>query len=120
MRRYWTNVCGACAIKHQCTPIEQRRVTRWMHSAAAPISRGTPYNRPLNSGGPKVWGAPHVMGREAGVGTIQALPVSRTHGLPCGARGPDEVTREWGQRGQRRGQVEVAPRNGNSILRRCP
>ena len=28
LRRYWTNVCGACAIKGQCTPSAQRRVTR--------------------------------------------------------------------------------------------
>jgi transposase len=31
LRRYWTSVCGACAIKPQCTPSMQRRVTRWEH-----------------------------------------------------------------------------------------
>ena len=31
LRRYWTSVCGACAIKPQCTPGVQRRVTRWEH-----------------------------------------------------------------------------------------
>ena len=31
LRRYWTNACGACAIKHQCTTSAQRRVTRWEH-----------------------------------------------------------------------------------------
>ncbi len=31
LRHYWTNVCGACAINHHCTPSAQRRVTRWEH-----------------------------------------------------------------------------------------
>jgi transposase len=31
LRRYWTSVCGACAIKRQCTPSAQCRVTRWEH-----------------------------------------------------------------------------------------
>ncbi len=31
LRRYWTNVCRACAIKQQCTTGEQRRITRWEH-----------------------------------------------------------------------------------------
>ena len=31
LRRYWTNVCGACTIKRRCTPSAQRRVTRWEH-----------------------------------------------------------------------------------------
>ncbi len=31
LRRYWTNVCGACTIKHQCTTGAERRVTRWEH-----------------------------------------------------------------------------------------
>jgi len=29
LRRYWTNVCGTCAIKHRCTTGVQRRITRW-------------------------------------------------------------------------------------------
>jgi transposase len=31
LRRYWTSRCGACAIKHRCTPAPWRRVTRWEH-----------------------------------------------------------------------------------------
>ncbi len=31
LRRYWTNVCQHCAIKHQCTTGKQRRITRWEH-----------------------------------------------------------------------------------------
>jgi len=31
LRRYWTSTCGACAIKHSCTPAPWRRVTRWEH-----------------------------------------------------------------------------------------
>ncbi len=31
LRRYWTNACQACAIKHRCTTGKQRRITRWQH-----------------------------------------------------------------------------------------
>jgi hypothetical protein len=31
LRRYWTNACRSCPIKHRCTPGVQRRVTRWEH-----------------------------------------------------------------------------------------
>ena len=31
MRTYWTNACGACAIKAQCTTGKERRVKRWEH-----------------------------------------------------------------------------------------
>jgi transposase len=31
LRRYWTNVCRSCAIKHDCTPGNERRITRWEH-----------------------------------------------------------------------------------------
>jgi len=31
IHRYWTNVCGACALKEQCTPGKERRVNRWKH-----------------------------------------------------------------------------------------
>jgi len=31
LRRYWTNACADCAIKDQCTPSKQRRVSRWQH-----------------------------------------------------------------------------------------
>lgn len=33
LHRYWTNACGACPIKAQCTPSHERRVTRWEHEA---------------------------------------------------------------------------------------
>ena len=29
LRRYWTNACRRCAIKHRCTTGVQRRITRW-------------------------------------------------------------------------------------------
>jgi transposase len=29
LRRYWTNACKTCAIKVQCTPGKERRITRW-------------------------------------------------------------------------------------------
>jgi len=31
LRRYWTNACRTCAIKHQCTTGKERRITRWEH-----------------------------------------------------------------------------------------
>ncbi|MFQ5626841.1 MAG: IS1182 family transposase [Methyloligellaceae bacterium] len=31
LRRYWTNACRACAIKHRCTTGVQRRIRRWEH-----------------------------------------------------------------------------------------
>jgi transposase len=31
LRRYWTNVCQGCAIKHKCTTSKERRITRWEH-----------------------------------------------------------------------------------------
>ena len=31
LRRYWTNACLSCAIKHRCTTGRERRVTRWEH-----------------------------------------------------------------------------------------
>jgi len=31
--RYWCSVCQTCAIKAQCTPGKERRVTRWEHEA---------------------------------------------------------------------------------------
>ena len=30
IRRYWTGVCADCALKEQCTPGKQRRVSRWV------------------------------------------------------------------------------------------
>jgi transposase len=29
--RYWTNVCGQCALKAKCTPGQERRISRWEH-----------------------------------------------------------------------------------------
>jgi hypothetical protein len=31
--RYWTSVCGECALKSQCTTGTERRVSRWEHEA---------------------------------------------------------------------------------------
>jgi hypothetical protein len=31
LRRYWTNTCQSCAIKHSCTTSKERRITRWEH-----------------------------------------------------------------------------------------
>src|SRR5213594_3764024 len=31
LRRYWTNACQSCAIKHSCTTDKERRITRWEH-----------------------------------------------------------------------------------------
>ena len=31
LRRYWTSACVACAIKGQCTPGKERRISRWEH-----------------------------------------------------------------------------------------
>jgi transposase/macrodomain Ter protein organizer (MatP/YcbG family) len=31
LRRYWTNACQSCAIKHRCTTGKERRITRWEH-----------------------------------------------------------------------------------------
>ena len=34
LRRYWNlSSCGTCALKAQCTPAKERRVTRWEHEA---------------------------------------------------------------------------------------
>ncbi len=31
LRRYWTNACQSCAIKHRCTTGKERRIRRWEH-----------------------------------------------------------------------------------------
>ena len=31
LRRYWTSACADCALKAQCTPSKERRVSRWDH-----------------------------------------------------------------------------------------
>lgn len=33
LNRYWTSNCGRCALKPQCTPAAQRRVTPWEHES---------------------------------------------------------------------------------------
>jgi transposase len=33
LHRYWTNACGACPLKAQCTTGKERRITRWEHEA---------------------------------------------------------------------------------------
>ncbi len=33
LHRYWSDQCGHCALKAQCTTGKQRRVTRWEHEA---------------------------------------------------------------------------------------
>jgi hypothetical protein len=33
LRRYWTRACQACALKAQCTPGKERRISRWEHEA---------------------------------------------------------------------------------------
>ncbi len=33
LHRYWSSACSQCAIKSQCTPGEQRRITRWEHES---------------------------------------------------------------------------------------
>jgi transposase len=31
LRRYWTNACQSCALKHSCTTAKERRIIRWEH-----------------------------------------------------------------------------------------
>jgi hypothetical protein len=31
LHRYWSSNCQTCSLKPQCTPSQQRRVTRWEH-----------------------------------------------------------------------------------------
>jgi hypothetical protein len=31
LRRYWTNCCQSCVLKHNCTTAKERRITRWEH-----------------------------------------------------------------------------------------
>ncbi len=35
--RYWTSVCGECALKSQCTTGKERRVSRWEHEAVLEV-----------------------------------------------------------------------------------
>ncbi len=31
LHRYWTTACHSCALKRNCTPSKERRITRWEH-----------------------------------------------------------------------------------------
>jgi macrodomain Ter protein organizer (MatP/YcbG family) len=31
LRRYWTNACESCVLKHRCTTGKERRIRRWEH-----------------------------------------------------------------------------------------
>ncbi|GAB3666798.1 IS1182 family transposase [Ramlibacter alkalitolerans] len=33
VRRYWSSACPQCPLKAQCTPSQNRRITRWEHEA---------------------------------------------------------------------------------------
>jgi hypothetical protein len=33
LRRYWTNACQSCTIKHSCTTGKERLISRWEHEA---------------------------------------------------------------------------------------
>ncbi len=37
MYRYWSSVCGTCALKSRCTTGKERRVTRWEHEAVLDV-----------------------------------------------------------------------------------
>ena len=39
LHRYWSDQCGGCALKAQCTTGKQRRVTRWEHEAVVERAR---------------------------------------------------------------------------------
>ena len=39
LHRYWSDQCGGCALKAQCTTGKQRRVTRWEHEAVIDRAR---------------------------------------------------------------------------------
>src|SRR5947209_14241286 len=43
LRRYWTNACQSCAMKHSCTPSKERRITRWEHE---PILEAVQHRHP--------------------------------------------------------------------------
>jgi Transposase DDE domain len=54
LRRYWTNACQSCAIKHSCTPSKERRITRWcMSMFSKPCSAGSTSTRKRCAGGAK-------------------------------------------------------------------
>ena len=39
LHRYWSDQCGECALRAQCTTGKQRRVTRWEHEAVVERAR---------------------------------------------------------------------------------
>ena len=44
--RYWTSVCGQCALKAKCTPGKERRVSRWEHEEVIDRLQGRLDKRP--------------------------------------------------------------------------
>jgi transposase len=56
LRRYLTNVCQSCAIKHRCTTAKERRITRWEHehmleAVQRPARRASGENAPTARNG---------------------------------------------------------------------
>jgi len=39
LHRYWSDQCGCCELKAQCTTGKQRRMTRWEHEAVVDRAR---------------------------------------------------------------------------------
>jgi hypothetical protein len=60
LRRYWTNACQNCAIKHSCTTGKERLISRWEHE--------------------------HIL--EAVQRRLDEQPLRATAALPAGVRGP--------------------------------
>ena len=46
LHRYWSDRCGDCHLKAQCTTGKQRRVTRWEHEAVVDRARQRLQDRP--------------------------------------------------------------------------
>ena len=46
LHRYWSSNCQSCALKTQCTPSKQRRVTRWEHEAVLELAAERLANEP--------------------------------------------------------------------------
>ena len=55
LRRYWTNACQTCAIKHRRTTAKERRITRWEHehsrSGSTPARRTSGEDAPATGDG---------------------------------------------------------------------
>jgi hypothetical protein len=37
--KYWSSACGGCHLKPQCTPSENRRISRWEHEEILDVFR---------------------------------------------------------------------------------